>query len=113
MPEDVGHLQGEAVHCGNREMPPRIYWNWRDAVEGLIALSFHDSRRAAQAFNLLWQMNNKLVIELDDAVIVHRNPEGDLEYDQDFISTLNRKLCRFGLWGGLLGMSLLYHSPSS
>ena len=52
-------------------------------MEEVIAVSFHDRRRAAQAFNLLWQMNDKLVIELDDAVVVHRDRSGNLEYDQD------------------------------
>ncbi len=72
-------------------------------MEEVIAVSFHDRRRAAQAFNLLWQMNDKLVIELDDAVIVHRDHDGNLEYDQQFTSTLDRRLVRAGIWGGVLG----------
>ena len=60
-------------------------------MEEVIAVSFHDRRRAAQAFNLLWQMNDKLVIELDDAVVVHRDRSGNLEYDQDVASTLDRR----------------------
>ena len=32
-------------------------------MEGFIAVSFHDRRRAAEAFNLLWQMNDKSMIE--------------------------------------------------
>ena len=72
-------------------------------MEEVIAVSFHDRRRAAQAFNLLWQMNDKLVIELDDAVVVHRDRSGNLEYDQDVASTLGRPLIRAGFWGALLG----------
>jgi hypothetical protein len=72
-------------------------------MEGFIAVSFHDRRRAAEAFNLLWQMNDKSMIELDDAVIVHRDRYGNLEYDQDFASTLDRRLMWAGLRGGLLG----------
>ena len=59
-------------------------------MEEVIAVSFRDRHRAAQAFNLLWQMNDKLVIELDDAVIVHRDRYGNLEYDQELTSTLDR-----------------------
>ena len=46
-------------------------------MEELIAVTFHDRYRAAEAFNLLWQMNDKSVIELDDAVIVHRDRYGN------------------------------------
>ena len=42
-------------------------------MEEVIAVSFRDRRRAAQAFHLLRQMNDQLVIELDDAVVVHRD----------------------------------------
>ncbi len=72
-------------------------------MEEVIAVSFHDRRRAAQAFNLLWQMNDKLVVELDDAVVVHRDQSGNLEYDQDIASTSGRPLIRAGFWGVLLG----------
>ena len=72
-------------------------------MEEVIALSFHDRRRAAQAFNLLWQMNDKLVIELDDAVVVHRDQSGNLEYDQDLTWTFDKGLIGAGLRGGLLG----------
>ncbi len=72
-------------------------------MEEVIAVSFHDRRQTAQAFNLLWQMNDKLAIELDDAVVVHRDRSGNLEYDQDVASTLGRPLIRAGFWGALLG----------
>ena len=76
-------------------------------MEEVIAVSFHDRRRATQAFNLLWQMNDKLVIELDDAVVVHRDRSGNLEYDQGITSTLGRPLIRAGFWGALLGTLVL------
>ena len=72
-------------------------------MEEVIAVSFHDRRRAARAFHLLWQMNDQLVIELDDAVVVHRDRSGNLEYDQDVAATLGRPLSRAGCWGALLG----------
>ena len=72
-------------------------------MEEVIAVSFRDRHRAAQAFNLLWQMNDKLVIELDDAVIVHRDRYGNLEYDQEFSSTFDRGLVRAGIWGCVAG----------
>ena len=72
-------------------------------MEEVIAVSFRDRHRAAQAFNLLWQMNDKLVIELDDAVIVHRDRYGNLEYDQESSSTFDRGLIRAGLWGCVVG----------
>ena len=74
-----------------------------NTVDELIALSFHDRHRAAQALNLLCQSNDKLVIELDDAVIVHRDRDGNLEFEQDFTATANCRLMRAGLWGSLLG----------
>ena len=72
-------------------------------MEEVIAVSFRDRRRATQAFNLLWQMNDKLLIELDDAMVVHRDRSGHLEYDQDLTSTLDRGSMRAGLWGFVLG----------
>ena len=72
-------------------------------MDELIAVSFHDRRRAAQAFNLLWQMNDRAVIELDDAVIVHRDHNGKLEYDEEFASTLDGRLIRAGAWGSCIG----------
>lgn len=48
-------------------------------------------------------MNDKLVIELDDAVVVHRDRSGNLEYDRGITSTLGRPLIRAGFWGALLG----------
>ncbi len=75
-------------------------------MEEVILVSFHDRRRAAQAFNLLWQMNDKLVIELDDAVVVHRDQSGNLEYEQDVASRLGRPLIQAGFWGALLGTLL-------
>ena len=66
-------------------------------MDGLIVVSFHDRRRAAQAFDWLWQMNDKLVIELEDAVIVHRDQHGNLEYDQDLTWTLDKGLIGAGL----------------
>jgi len=72
-------------------------------VEGLIAVSFHDRCRAAQAFKLLWQMNDKFVIDLEDAVLVHRDRYGNLEYDKEYTSTLDKGVIQAGIWGSLLG----------
>jgi uncharacterized membrane protein len=72
-------------------------------VEELVAVSFQDRYRAAKAFDLLWQMNDESVIELDDVVIVHRDRYGNLEYDREFTSTLDRRLIQVGAWGSLLG----------
>ena len=72
-------------------------------MEELIAVGFRDKHRAAQAFKLLWQMNDDLVIELDDAVIVHRDHRGNLEYEEDFTSTLDRPLIQAGFLGTVLG----------
>ncbi len=72
-------------------------------METFIAVTFPDRRRAAQALSLLWRSNDKLDIELDDAVIVHCDHEGNLEYDQDSPSMLERGLVWAGLWGSLIG----------
>ena len=78
-------------------------------MEELIVISFHDRRRAAKALALLCQLNDKLAIELDDAVIVHRDRDGNLEYDRDLSSALDKGLIRAGLRGGLL--SVLVAAP--
>jgi len=106
--DNLRRMEVEKVDCGNDltqldiRRPSRLLES-EDVVEELIAVSFHDRRRAEKAFQLLWQMADELVIKLDDAVIVHRDRHGDLEYDQDFTSTSDRRLIQAGLRGGLLG----------
>ena len=73
-------------------------------MEQFIALSFPNERRAVEALKLLWQLNDKLAIELDDAMMVHCNRDGNLEYDEDFPSTMDRRRLSDGLWGSLLGV---------
>jgi uncharacterized membrane protein len=107
--DDLRHFQSETADCSSREAARHsnacsVSLKWEgDTVEEVIAVSFHDRRRAAQAFNLLWQMNDKLIIEVDDAVIVHRDQDGNLEYDREFSSVLDRGLVRAGLTGAIIG----------
>jgi uncharacterized membrane protein len=69
----------------------------------LIVVSFQSRRRATEAFTTLWRMNDNWVVAIDDAVTVHRDRHGNLQYDRSFASTQDKGLVRAGFWGSLLG----------
>ena len=73
-------------------------------MDATIAVSFDDRRDAIRTFNLLWQLNDKLMIGLDDAVLVHCDGRGNLEYDEDFASRLNSRLMNGAIWGVLFSI---------
>jgi uncharacterized membrane protein len=69
----------------------------------LIVVSFQNRRRATEAFATLWRMNDDWLVAIDDAVTVHRDRRGNLQYEQSFASTLDKGVVRAGLWCSLLG----------
>jgi uncharacterized membrane protein len=70
----------------------------------LVVVGFErDMRRASEVLNTLRDLNNNWVIDLTDAVAVHRGFDNKLRVDQSFETTTKQGAAWGGLLGGLLG----------
>jgi uncharacterized membrane protein len=70
----------------------------------LVVVGFErDMHRASEVLNTLRDLNNNWVIELTDAVAVHRGFDNKLRVDQSFETTAKQGAAWGGLLGGLLG----------
>ena len=71
----------------------------------LIVVGFEDKQRANQVLNELRGLDADWIVEMDDAVAVHKDSNGKLKLDQRF--DLEGEGAGWGaLWGGLIGSLL-------
>src|SRR5258708_12686014 len=62
--------------------------------------------RAAEARNMLQDMNSSWMVDLSDAVAVYRDYKGKLRVDQSFQMTTGEGAAWGGLFGGMMGALL-------
>jgi len=73
----------------------------------LIVVGFKNEMfRAAEALNMLKDMNNTWIVDLQDAVAVYRDYDGKLRVDQSYQMTTGEGAGWGGLFGGLIGAIL-------
>jgi hypothetical protein len=73
----------------------------------LIVVGFKkDMLRASEALNMLKDMNSSWIVDLHDAVAVHRDDRGKLRVEQSYQMTTGQGAGVGGLFGGLIGALL-------
>jgi uncharacterized membrane protein len=73
----------------------------------LIVVGFKkDMFRASEALNMLKDMNSSWIVDLHDAVAVHRDDRGKLRVEQSYQMTTGQGAGVGGLFGGLIGALL-------
>jgi uncharacterized membrane protein len=73
----------------------------------LIVVGFNkDMYRAAEALNMLKDMNRSWIVDLQDAVAAYRDDDGKLRVDQSYQMTTGQGAGWGGLFGGLVGALL-------
>jgi uncharacterized membrane protein len=75
-------------------------------MSDLIAVAYEDEATAVLARDELFQLVRERVIELDDAVVVTRDPEGEIKLHQS-VGTASAGAAGGALWGGLIGLVFL------
>lgn len=73
----------------------------------LVVVGFKQNMfRAAEALNMLKDMNSSWIVDLQDAVAVYRDYDGKLRVDQSYQMTTGQGAGWGGLFGGLIGALL-------
>jgi uncharacterized membrane protein len=75
-------------------------------VSDLIAIAYPDQATAERVRGRLGEAIQARIIELDDAVIITREPDGNLKLHQS-VSPVGAGAARGALWGGLIGLLFL------
>jgi uncharacterized membrane protein len=75
-------------------------------MHNLIVVGFHNQYRAAEVLNELRRLNDEWVVDLDDAVAVYRDHDGNLRYQQSVSPKVGDGAAWGALWGSLLGFLL-------
>jgi uncharacterized membrane protein len=77
-------------------------------MSNLIAIAYPDEATAREVLGTLARLQSEHLIELDDAVIVTRNPDGKVKLHQT-TKTAAAGATGGALWGGLIG--LIFFAP--
>src|SRR5690242_19606097 len=80
----------------------------RQEVSNLVAIAYPDRDTAEQVRRTLLEMQKEHLIELEDLVVVTRNPDGKVKLHQG-ASLAGAGAAGGALWGGLIG--LLFFAP--
>src|SRR3954454_23331538 len=78
----------------------------RRGMATLIAIAYSDAATAERARAELVQATKEHLLELQDAVVVERRPDGKIKLHQA-ISTAGAGAAGGALWGGLIGLLFL------
>ena len=78
-------------------------------MNGLIAVGYPNTELAGAVLDKLVDMQRRMIVELDDAVIIERRGDGKVKLHQTTGSTAGRGAAGGALWGGLIGM--LFFAP--
>lgn len=78
----------------------------------LIVVAFDEPNKAEEVLNELRELQREYLIDLEDAVIAVRRPDGKVQLKQS-VNVVGISATQGGLWGGLWGMlvGLLFLNP--
>ena len=72
----------------------------------LVIIAYENEQKAEAARNRLFELQKEYLIELGDAVVAVRQPDGNVKLNQ-LINTTAAGAASGGMWGALIGMLFL------
>lgn len=72
----------------------------------LVIIAYENEQKAEAARNKLFELQKEYLIELGDAVVAVRQPDGNVKLNQ-LINTTAAGAASGGMWGALIGMLFL------